>query len=408
MRIITIMLKDLKQILQEKRSLLFLVAMPVVFTLFMGFAYGSGTQNAAEADPRLAVAWVNQDGPAVLSEKLYEMLADSDTMRVEEMDETAAGEALRKGELAGVLVIPAGFSQSVLAGAPGQLSLLVDPASASSQTLYQLMRQPVTQLISSVTIAALNADDLAAQGLLSAADRPAEFDLAFQSALERWDQTGNAGRIQTEMAVAEPAAEAFGGNPYNQASPGMLMMFAVMGLVNSAQILLHERKDGTLSRMLTTSLSPSAAIAGHFLAMFVLTFLQQFLLVAFGQLLLGVDYLREPLGILSVMLTLSMAIAGIGLFIGAVAKEEQQVALFSLISMFILSALGGAWFPLEGVGQAFAAIGRLTPTAWAMTGFQNILIRGLGAGSALLPAGILVLYAAAFYALATWRLKKSM
>jgi hypothetical protein len=40
MRIIAIVLKDLKQIVQDKRSLMILIAMPVVFTLFMGFAYG--------------------------------------------------------------------------------------------------------------------------------------------------------------------------------------------------------------------------------------------------------------------------------------------------------------------------------------------------------------------------------
>jgi predicted permease len=42
MRIIDLAIKDLSQILRDKKSLLFLVIMPVVFTLFMGFAYKSG------------------------------------------------------------------------------------------------------------------------------------------------------------------------------------------------------------------------------------------------------------------------------------------------------------------------------------------------------------------------------
>ena len=42
MRIIDVALKDLSQILRDRRSLLFLVAMPILFTLFMGFAYKSG------------------------------------------------------------------------------------------------------------------------------------------------------------------------------------------------------------------------------------------------------------------------------------------------------------------------------------------------------------------------------
>jgi ABC-2 type transport system permease protein len=67
--------------------------------------------------------------------------------------------------------------------------------------------------------------------------------------------------------------------------------------------------------------------------------------------------------------------------------------------------LGGAWFPLEGAGKAFATIGHLTPAAWAMDGFQNILIRGLGLASAWRPAAVLLAYAAVFFALAVWRFR---
>jgi hypothetical protein len=40
-----------------------------------------------------------------------------------------------------------------------------------------------------------------------------------------------------------------------------------------------------------------------------------------------------------------------------------------------------------------------------MVGFQNIVLRGLGSHSALQPAGIIMAWAAAFFAIATWRFK---
>jgi ABC-2 type transport system permease protein len=95
-----------------------------------------------------------------------------------------------------------------------------------------------------------------------------------------------------------------------------------------------------------------------------------------------------------------------GLLIGVLAKGEDQVILFSMIAMFLFSALGGTWFPLEVAGGGFSAIGRLTPAAWAMTGLQNLLIRGLGSSSTWLPAGVLAAYAAGFFLLAVWRFKK--
>jgi len=45
------------------------------------------------------------------------------------------------------------------------------------------------------------------------------------------------------------------------------------------------------------------------------------------------------------------------------------------------------------------------PTAWAMDGFQNILMRGLEFQSVLMPAGILFIYALAFFGLAIWRFR---
>jgi ABC-2 type transport system permease protein len=91
--------------------------------------------------------------------------------------------------------------------------------------------------------------------------------------------------------------------------------------------------------------------------------------------------------------------------IGAIAKGEDQVIVLCLIAMFLFSAMGGAWFPLDVAGKAFSAIGHVLPTAWAMDGFQNIVLRGLAFNSVLLPAGLLLAYALAFFGLALWRFK---
>jgi ABC-2 type transport system permease protein len=190
-----------------------------------------------------------------------------------------------------------------------------------------------------------------------------------------------------------------------QASPGMIVQFTILGLVSSASILVLERKTRTLQRMLTTSMRRWEIIAGHTLAMFVVVLTQEALLVVAGQLIFGVDYAREPLAVLMVMAGLAAWIAGLGLFISTLAKVEDQVVVFSLLAMFLFSALGGAWFPLEGTGPAFNTVGHLTPGAWAMDGFQNVVVRGLGVESVLLPAGVLLAYAAAFFGLAVWRFK---
>jgi len=415
MRTFDLALKDLSQVLREKQSLLFFVAMPVVFTFFMGFAYRGAVQ---PADPRLVLGWADADGGA-LSQQLYAALENSAAVRLVEVDPASIarpepGDPASVpssgvlSDMAGVLVVPAGFSDKALSGEAAQLTLLADALSTTGQSLYQVLRAPVVQIMSAARIARLDVETLEAQQpFADEAARDAERSAAFESATQAWAEARQEDAwIRVEKAVAsEPESAPLGGNPYNQTSPGMLVQFAVFGLVSSAQILVLERKSRTLQRMMTTALRPWQIIAGHLLAMFALGFLQTALLIVFGQLVLGVDYLREPAGTLLIAVALSLWVSSMGLLIGVFAQEDQQVVLYSMIAMFLFTGLGGAWFPLEGAGKAFATIGHLTPGAWAMDGFQNVLIRGLGLASAWRPAAVLLAYAAGFFALAVWRFR---
>src|SRR5512146_792823 len=100
MRIFDLALKDLSQVFRDKRSLVFLVAMPIAFTLFMGFAY-KGQQPKTAADQRTPLGWVNQDPDGALSKQLYAMLSGSDAVRLVELAPAAAEAAVRKGDVAG-------------------------------------------------------------------------------------------------------------------------------------------------------------------------------------------------------------------------------------------------------------------------------------------------------------------
>lgn len=400
MRILDLAVKDLSQMLRDKRSLLFLVAMPIVFTFFMGFAYrGASDENV---DHRIPLAVIDPEPDAILNKMLVGRLDLSEEIRIESMSESDAMDAFHKGDVAGVFVFPQGFSEQASAGREGdaQLKLIADSTSAQGQSLYQLLRVPISQLMSAVEISRETTD------IVGAPDPSAEQSAAFELAWGKWDVSSRLPLVKVEMAVANEEEDWTGGNPYNQSSPGILVQFAIFGLVTSAQILVQERKNRTLQRLITTAMRPWEIVAGHMLAMFLIVFLQTVMLVLFGQWVLKVDYLREPLAVLLVGIALGLWVAAMGLLIGVIAKEEQQVILYSMIAMFLLSALGGTWFPLESSSGAFATVGRLMPSSWAMTGLQNILIRGLGLASVWMAAGILFAYALGFFVLAVWRFRR--
>ncbi len=408
MRVIDLALKDLKQLVRDWKAAAFLIAMPIAFTLLFGFIFqGAG----GEEDLRLPVGFLDQDD-SVLSAQLLNLLGQSDAIRpvVLEGEDPIGMEDLEQqveeGDLAAAVVVPAGYGERVLDGEEMSLPFVVDPASEAGVTAQAGVQTGVARLMGGVETAHLAAQILQDQG--GSADR-VFLEETLREAVAAWEEPPMTVRMTQSGAVTEEGEETKGvfdmENSYTHSSPGIMVQFTMAGLIGAAEILVLERKSKALRRLLTTAISRTGIILGHFLAMFVMVLAQILLLVGFGQFVLGVDYLREPLALLLMVVTIALWTASMGLLIGVVAKTEEQVIIFSLIPMLVLSGLGGAWMPLEYTSPTFQTVGYLTPTAWAMEGLQNLIVRGMGLSSVLLPAGILLAYAGVLFGLAVWRFR---
>jgi ABC-2 type transport system permease protein len=407
MRILNLAKKDWLQIIRDWKSGLFLVVMPVLFTLFFGMVMGSALNPDPQGDPRLPVGVVDQDSGGTLSPYLENLLASSSAVRPSDLSqEEAAQKAQLVGEreLAAVLVIPQGYSQSLLTDQPVSLQVIADRTTPAGETAATALETIANRLGGAVESAHLSAEAFAArEGFQSEVERQSYLQDAVKRAIERWKQPPLS--VKRILATGEAFESSSSGelDGFVQASSGMIVQFAIFGLITSAMVLVLERKTKTLQRLLTTPINRAQVIAGHLLAMFVIVFLQETLLVAFGQLAFDVNYLRQPWAVLIMMVALALWAASLGLLISALAKGEEQVVTLSMIAMFLFASLGGAWFPLEVAGETFASIGHIMPTAWAMDGFQNIIMRGLDLESVLMPAGVLCLYTLGFFGLAVWR-----
>ena len=404
MRLVDIALKDLLQIIRDWKSALFMVVMPILFTVFFGLVF---SPSSVDGDPRLPVGFVNQDQEGNLVGRLQELLENSDIVRpvsLEADEATRMDEMLRDGDLAAALVVQVGYSQQAFAGEDPSLTVVADLSTTSGQTAHSGIETAVSRLRSAVETAHISAETFDEQeGFESERGRQAYLQEAVDLAIAEWKQPPL--RVDVERATGGAIPEAEAPSGFAQSSPGMMVQFAIFGLITSAMVLVLERKSGALKRLLTTPINRTTVIGGHVLAMFTVVFLQQITLAVFGQFVFGVNYVRAPLATLSMMMTLALWAASLGLLIGAVSKREEQVITWSLIAMFVFASLGGAWFPLEVAGEAFTTIGKITPSAWAMDGLQNIVVRGQGLNSVLLPAGILLAYAAVFFGLAVWRFR---
>jgi ABC-2 type transport system permease protein len=402
MRIFDLAIKDLKQILRDRRAFLFLLLMPITFTFFFGWVFGYiGT---SDDDHRLPVGWISLDETNILGDELLSLLEVSDAIRPEVLqgeDAENAVSRVQENEIAAAIFFPAGFSIGSEDEEPVKITLIVDQFTPAGQTATNAVQAALARLLGSIQIAEISTDTYQElEDFNQEEEREQYFESAFEMAIQAWEQPPLGLQI-VHQSTDEVETEF---NPYFQASPGMLIQFTVFGLINSATLLVIERKTRTLQRMMTTPISRSETIAGHLLAMFIVVLIQQMILIILGQFL-GLEYFRQPLALLLLVVSFALFASSYGLLIGVLAKSEEQVMMIGMLSMFLLTALAGAWFPLEMSGEAFATIGRLTPTAWAMEGFQNLILRGQGLESVLLNIGIIIVYAVLCFVLAVWRFR---
>ncbi len=388
-RIFTIMIKDLIELLREWQTFLFMLLIPVIFTVLFGLAFGSA-YNPVE-DPRLPVALVDQDGGA-LAASFKEMLVDSEILRVEEKSDITILDLEKQvadNQLAGLVIIPGDYGEKINHNQTSPVEVITAPGSSAGATVAGEIMASAGRL----------ANIVRAAYIVSSTVRNLPFSQALENLMAAW-QTPPI-QIQRENAAVELK------NSYSismsQSSPAMMLMFAIAGMLNAGQMMVTERKSRSLQRMLTTAASRLHILLGHYIAILVLILLQFILLVAFGQIILKVEYLRVPAGTLVVIVASAACISALGLLIGVLARSDEQAVVFSLIPMFVFSMLGGAWMPLEYTAPSFRAVGHISPIAWAMDGFKNIAVRGLGFESILLPSAMLLGYEVFFFILAVWR-----
>jgi len=391
--------KDLLQTVRDRLSFIFILLMPLAFTLFFGLLFGGGSD-------RLALAVNNADGGAAAAQ-LVAALQKSDVVKVTVQSAADAEKAVDDNKAAAALLIPKGYSADLAAGNKAALTIVSTQGSSGAATAASEIRslagaQVAVELASRAAVGAtgLFPKGLHAPGALATYQAPAlakarpvvAAALARPAATVKLVQAGTAaGQVPSGFVLS---------------SPGMLVNFIMFSLTTAGVALIVERRNGTLQRLMTTRVRRWELVAGKAAGMFLLTFVQQILLLGVAQLFFGVDYLRDPAALL-LMVSLSLVASTLGLLLAAVLKSEQALIATTVIVSMSVSALSGAWFPLEITGPAFQFVGHLLPTAWILDGLRGIVVRGFDVADVLPAFAVSAVWATGLFVLSVWRFRLS-
>jgi ABC-2 type transport system permease protein len=389
--------KDALVRFSSRSELLFFLVLPLVFT----FLIGGGLSGSQPAGTRLTVLLADEDR-SDLSAELVTVLGASAAVELVPA-ERAAAEAQLAGEAAtALLAIPAGFAADLRAGQAVALEVRSLPNDPNVMAVEAAINAAASQVGRALSVA--NASVAAAeqrQPFASQAERAAYFEESLAAARDQF--AAAPARLTIARPAEAPASEGF--NMAAQASAGQLITWVFIPLLGTSSLFTYERSHGTLRRLLTTPSRKATFLLGTIGGQLTLALAQMVLLVGFGVYVMGLDWGSSPAGLAVMLVAFGLAAVALGTMLGTFIKSESQGNGLSIMLGMVMSLLGGCWYPSEFFPEAAQVAARALPTAWAMQGLTDLVMRGQDLPAILSEAGVLVGFAAVFFAVGVWRFR---
>src|SRR4030067_1486213 len=220
-RIIDIVLNDLLQLRRDFKTFMFLIVMPIIFTLLFGYAFGAFESGGSES--RLPVGLLDQDDSRI-SRELRQLLEHS---LVVETDENVARSIqdlqhlVSDEDFAAAVLIPRGYGKSVLANKTDKLIVFADTNLPAWTTIEAELLTFTNRLDGAVRTGTI---------LEEIDPDRMPFDYGLRKGLEGWDDPPVSVVDTTSLVVRKSRG---GGMALAHTSPGMLPHFSLAGLLHA-------------------------------------------------------------------------------------------------------------------------------------------------------------------------------
>jgi ABC-2 type transport system permease protein len=404
-KIFIIGLKDLKVTFRERAALIMLLA-PFLLTLAMGFITGAFSDDEGSGISGIPVAVVNHDNAglgAYLKDTFNEGFGGMFSL-VEASDVEEARRQVEDDEVAAAVLIPKGFSSSIIPDESGMMSDQVEKieiyANPAQPISAGIIRDLVDGFVASVETGSVAGQVAVSQliegGLVS-------FPEAGQIGMEIGGRLSDPGAslstiiLQGQEEKLPDEEQDF--SPIAILAPSMALLFLIYTTSSvGGRSILAEREEGTLPRMLTTPSTTAQVLGGKVFGIFLIGVVQVSILVVVSSLMFSLNW-GDPLAVFLLILCAVAGATGWGILLASIAKTPGQVASLGTALMLLFGILGGSFTGTAGLPGVMGIISKITPNTWAQEGF--IELAGQGTLIDILPSmGGLLVMAVVLFAIA--------
>ncbi|MCL4879372.1 MAG: ABC transporter permease [Anaerolineae bacterium] len=392
--------------LQNRSTYLQSFIVPIAMMFILGIAISGQSpvlhldivdEDQTERSAEFIQAIRDAEGDTLVEVCLYgsEKNAESCDLEDDAAYEKVGEDRIKEGSTTAILMIPVGFGAALEAG---------ESVALIYQSNDQFNAPTITRTAVETAISEVGGSALIAR-------------IGVETAEEFFggSSTSDLPELQTEARAglqnppAQLVTKSTGKNPNqvfgaSQSVPGIGTMFVLFSLTGLAINLVLEREQGTLQRLFTLPAPKSYIVIGKVLGAFFFGVIQFTVFVVVG-ILMKVDWGSNYLAIALVVLAYCFAGTALGFAMATLVRTSNQAGGISTLIVLTLAPLGGAWWPLEIVPESMQTVGHLSPIAWAMDGFGDIIYDGGGVMDVLPEVGVLLLMAGVLLVFSVWRFR---
>lgn len=358
---------NLRRVSRDRVGAFFILVFPFLIILAIGAVFGSGFT---------AVVGVVERAGGPLGEDLRSRLEAHEDLEVRAYDDREAlRTAVERGEVEAGLVIVDGYDQRIRAGETVELPFLSRPAGSGQQV--------------GLTIDAVLADQAAAirAARVVEAEGLGTFDEALERARGLRETLPEVG-VRETFAGGEDAEDDF---DFGAAQELILFVFVIS--LSASAMLIETRRIGAARRMLASPTSAGSVLLGETIGRFAIALFEGLLIFVVTLLLFGVDW-GDPVAGIATIVLFSLVGTGAAMLMGSALHNAEQASALGVFVGLGFAALGGSMVPIEFFPPVMKTIAHVTPHAWALDAFDEILREDGAIGDVLPELGILVAYAA--------------
>ena len=403
-----IALKDLRLFAADRMALLFGLLFPFLFaTMFYFLLQGIGGE-----DKRMELHLVTREGSGGMSQQIIRAMETKDETQLKpgepkivwDKDYDQACRAVEQKKLAGFLAFPTDFTEGIMMGYGTKLEIVVNSQSTHMEAALKGLARGIAARVGSQRVAtSATIGLLVERGIASG-----NLNNISQTIQQTLSQMIGGQRGPTQSFITfdiQKKGEVEAKNPSNYVIPGYLVMFVFFTAALGAELIVRERQNQTLERLLGSSVRREAILGGIFAGTAAKGLIQIVIFWVVGLLVFKMELGPATGGVILLSFLMVIMSSAFSIMLATLVRTQRSAGAVGVLTSLILAPLGGCWWPLFITPKWMQFLAKFTPHGWATAGFNKLMVFGAEFGSADPNMLALFGFTIVFGIIAIWRFR---